>query len=269
MFGKPAFFITLFVLVFASLACSLPFFDGEAATPESGSADSPDVTFSSSAESSSASEVIAEVGACPGSLFPVVTGATWQYALSGSITDTFTRSITSTSSGGFSDQDVFGGGVSRTGEWTCQNGELLALTPTGGYSATVSAMDDGLEATFATVSNEGITLPARLDVGTTWSQTIVYTGTQDMNGTIITSENTLVIDCTVTAIEEVTVPAGVFTAARAECGNLINITFEGAPAFTFDVPATNWFAPGVGLVKSVTSGEGYSDVIELVTYMIP
>jgi hypothetical protein len=32
---------------------------------------------------------------------------------------------------------------------------------------------------------------------------------------------------------------------------------------------TSWFAPGVGWVKSVSSGEGVDSVIELTSYSIP
>src|SRR5690349_7660079 len=61
-------------------------------------------------------------GACANPLLPIKVGATWDYKLTGTISDTFTRSILAVDGSGFTDQDVFGTGVTRQGKWNCDNG---------------------------------------------------------------------------------------------------------------------------------------------------
>ena len=79
--------------------------------------------------------------ACTNPLFPVVNGAKWTYSLSGISSGTFTHSIIAVRPDGFTDQDVFNSGVTRTGEWKCEDGALSALNPAESLSAMIQWED--------------------------------------------------------------------------------------------------------------------------------
>ncbi|MCX7791116.1 MAG: hypothetical protein N2378_10795 [Chloroflexaceae bacterium] len=204
-------------------------------------------------------------GACQNPYYPVVQGASWQYQLSGVSNDTFTRAITAVRADGFDDQDTFGVGTIRTGNWACREGNLIALTPSGG--PTVAAA--GAQFDFTVDSNEGITFPADPQPGQTWSQSIVYRGRQTTGGASIESRNVLETSCKAGNVETVTVPAGEFQALRVECSTNIDIYFSDALALTFNSTGVAWHAPGVGIVKSSgTTDMGATETV-LLTYSIP
>ncbi len=207
----------------------------------------------------------AAVGACQNRYYPVVQGASWQYRLSGVSNDTFTRAITTVRADGFDDQDTFSAGTTRTGNWSCQDGNLIALTPGGG--PTVAAA--GEQFTFTVESNDGVTFPADPQPGQTWTQNIVYSGQQTTAGVTVQTRNVAALSCKAGNVEMVTVPAGEFQALRVDCTNKIDIYVSGALAFTLNSANIAWYAPGAGMVKSSgTSDMGPTEIV-LLAYRIP
>jgi hypothetical protein len=209
-------------------------------------------------------------GACANPYLPVIVGATWNYKLTGAVSDTFTRSILSLDAGTFTDQDVFGNGISRQSQWNCDNGNLTALNPSGGVSSSVNT--ENVTVNFETTELSGITLPAAINPGDTWSQTATLEGTQVINGVEIPAKNQFTANCTAVGIETVTVEAGTFDAMHFDCPVTMNITItmQDAPiehAITFN--SSNWHAQDIGLIKTVTTGEGLNSTIELVSFTIP
>ncbi len=209
-------------------------------------------------------------GACANPYLPVVVGATWNYKLSGPTPDTFTRSIIAADTSSFTDQDVFGSGVIRQGKWNCENGNLTALNPSNGDSASVNS--ENVTVDFQTTKLSGVTLPAIINAGDSWTQTTTLEGTEDINGVLIPAKNEFSNTCKAVGIESVTVEAGNFDALRVECQTAMNITitmndspFETAVTFN----ATNWYAEKIGLLKTVTQGEGLDSTVELTSYNIP
>lgn len=208
--------------------------------------------------------------ACDNPYMPVVTGATWNYNLTGPTSDTFSHSILSVDDSGFTEQDVFAIGVTREGKWTCDNGDLTALNPTSGSSGTIQA--EGVEVNLETKETTGITIPASIDLGDTWSQTLTLEGTQSINGQEFPARNELTSNCTAIGVESVTVPAGTFDAMKVECQTTMNLTLSmgGNDISTpLNLTGTNWYAEGVGLVKTLTVGSGLDSTTELVSYNIP
>lgn len=253
----------LLALLLAGMACSLP--GGDSDGPVQNSAPGDLVATAPPTEAVLESSAAAE-GACSHPYYPIKQDASWTYQLSGQFPDTFTRTILAASADGFTDQDVFGAGTIRTGEWRCENGNLISLTPGGGTSATVAAGGDVTE--FTTLSNKGISIGADFSAGQSWSQEIQYEGSQDISGTIITSNNTVTINCAVVGEEAVTVPAGTFQTVRVDCTNQFIIKVQGNE-IVIDGATTSWFAQGVGMVKSDGAGGGYDALIELTAYQIP
>jgi hypothetical protein len=223
-------------------------------------------------ESAPPAEAAAEntAGACANPYLPIITGAAWNYKLTGPIPDTFTRKITAVEADGFTDQDVFDSGVTRTGKWNCENGDLIALSPSGGDSSNVSA--EGISVDFQTTALEGVTLPASIKPGDSWSQSLTLEGTQTINGVTYPAINQVNISCNATGTESVTVEAGTFQAMRMECQVTFDITLTidgNATQNTLTIHNTNWNAENIGLVKTVTTGGGLDSVTELTSYTIP
>lgn len=210
-------------------------------------------------------EPVPGTGQCQNPYYPVVPGASWQYQLSGASSGTFTRTLTAVRADGFEDQDVFSAGTTRTGSWACQNGNLISLTPSSGASVSTAEM----QADFTIESNSGISFPANPQPGQEWAQNIVYLGTQATGGAVIESRNVLATSYQAARMETVKVPAGEFSALRVDCATQIDIYILGNLAFSFSSSDSAWYAPGVGLVKSVgTSNMGNTEIV-LLAYSVP
>ncbi len=243
-------------LVLALQACNLP-------------SNTPTPAADSSAPASGQPAAVA--GACSNSLYPVVAGASWTYSVTGIATDTFTHSITDVRADGFTDQDVFASGVTRSGEWKCDNGALIALSPLTGPSAAITAND--MTATFQTKSMSGVTLPASVHSGDTWTQDFDVQGTQSVGGQDVAAQGKVAFECTAGSTESTTVAAGSFDAQHVDCKINLNISVSigGLQVPTsFSGDTTMWYAPGVGLVKMDGSIPNIgSTSIELTAYTIP
>jgi len=259
--------LSIIMLVFSVLACNIP--SGSLpATPVSSEPTESLAPPSTVAPSSSSGG-----GACDNSLYPVAVGASWTYSTSNAVPGNFTRSITAVNADGFTDQDVFANGVTRTGEWKCDHGALIALQPDGGTSGTVQTNDNNVTASFQTTDMNGVTFPATANAGDTWSQNFTLEGTESINGKDIQVKNVTAFSCTVGSTESVTVPAGTFSAVHMDCKTdiTITVTINGADVPTnVNTTSTMWYAPGVGLVKSDnTLSNNDTNTIELTAYTIP
>jgi len=204
-------------------------------------------------------------GPCQNPYYPVVAGASWEYRLSGTGSETFVRSITSVRENGFDDQDIFGAGVTRRGSWECREGDLISLTPGSGGSV----MASGGQANFTVESNTGITFPADPRPGTEWTQTIIYRGQQTIGDTNVESRNVLNMSCKAIGMENVSVPAGDFETLRVDCTTQLEISIAGMAAFDMTATGSAWYAPGVGWIKSRDSGDMGTTEIVLLSYSIP
>jgi len=210
-------------------------------------------------------------GACNNPYLPVILNATWNYKLTGAVKDTFTHTILSVESNSFVGQDVFDTGVTRQVKWNCENGNLIALNPPSGASANVST-ENNVSADFETKDSSGVTLPATINTGDTWSQSLTLEGTQTINGTAYPASNQHTSDCKAIGLESVTVEAGTFDTLHVECHTTMKLSLmlgDTPTENTLNVTETNWYAQGVGLVKSHTVGFGFDNTVELVSYNIP
>jgi hypothetical protein len=258
-------YLAIGMLGFSMLACNLGKGPAQVASTPS---QSPTSESSSATQPPTGND--AANHACANPYLPIIAGAAWNYSLTGSATDTFTRSILSVDENEFTEQDVFGAGVTRQGKWSCDNGSLIALDPANGPSAGVSSYS--LDVDFQTKELSGVTLPATIHAGDTWSQSITLEGTSTISGQSIPAKNHTTSDCTAVGLESVTVPAGTFDAMRIDCKVSIHITItmNGTDIPTnLNMNSTNWYAEKVGLIKAVSSGAGFDSTIELTSYTIP
>ena len=170
---------------------------------------------------------------------------------------------------GFKDQDVFTVGITTTGEWKCDNWTLIALEPSGTPSATIQ--DENFSAEFKTTSWDGVTLPAALKAGDTWTQNFTLEGVETIAGMQFNAKNVTAISCTAGATESVTVQAGTFDAVRVDCqsDSIVTVTTNSTDIpTTISMTWTNWYAPNVGLVKTDSTADINEDM-ELTSYQIP
>jgi len=265
--NKIAPLLTVTVLVIATLACNL----GAGKAPANETPAQED-TSSSGTTATEAPAVgnDGSSGACDNPLLPIKAGASWTYKITGPVPDTFTRAILAVNADGFTDKDSFGSGVTRESQWKCENGNLIALNPDNGTSSSINA--EGVSLDFQTVELTGVTLPAVMNPGDSWSQFISLAGTETINDQVIPATNQTTTSCTAVGVESVTVEAGTFDAMRFDCQTVINIliTMNGSdiPA-TLNLNSSNWHAENIGLIKTVSTGDAYDSTVELISYSIP
>jgi hypothetical protein len=260
------------VVVFSMLACNFGQKAAPTATPSPEEAVTEAVSTAAPAATEAATTAPTEMAttACENAYLPPIVGAKWNYKISGPTPDTYTHTVLAVDSDSFTEQDVFGVGVTRQGKWTCESGNLIALNPSSGDSGTVQAQN--VQVNLETKEHSGITLPAKMNAGDTWSQTLLLEGTETINGTELPAKNEFSNDCTAKGVESVTVEAGTFDAMRVECKTVMHLTVTIAgkdTAATFNLTGTSWYAENIGMVKNTTTGMGFDSTTELVSYDIP
>ena len=213
---------------------------------------------------------------CTNQYYPVTTGATWQYAGSNSTTSDFSfeRSITAVYQEGFMDQDVFDGGTTRTGTWTCAAGALSALSQGGVATVNVPTNPSNAILIADSTESDGVTLPATLTPGENWNQAVKIAGTMKISEQISAkASNDTEYTCTAVGQESVNVPAGTFNAMKVTCDYVMNIEVEveaTGPVSTKLTSTSNmWYVAGIGLVKIEDQGDIGLTTIELQSYTIP
>lgn len=217
-----------------------------------------------------------EPGLCANDFFPVVDGATWTYTSTGGPTgdSSWTSTISNVRADGFTFNNQFDE-LSTTQEWSCTPAGLAALQYGGGPEASLTA--EALTGTFETTDAEGVSVPVHIAAGDTWTQTFTIHGDMQLSGQSATGDGNVSQTYTAIGNESVTVPAGSFDAMKIQVNMHfdLEITLNGVTVpVAFDSQATNWWAPGVGWVKSDSSatiegGEPIITTTELQSYNIP
>jgi len=271
--------LVILSLGLSAMACGLPSI-GAGQTNEGASATevpqaSPTKTPQQPVKAPTAESPSATSGDCANTYFPVVQGATWSYLVTGGPTGTtsYTDIISEVNGNSFILTTEFAD-LTRTQRWSCSADGLVALDY-GGSSATLAVA--GLQAVFDTTQVTGVTLPADISLGETWSQTFILEGTQTLSGDqTAKSEGDVKYDSTAAGMESVNVPAGTFEALRIDSTTTMEITVELSG---FKVPTTiagtivRWYVPGVGYVRSVETSNMFDTEVEVTTeltdYSIP
>ncbi len=213
---------------------------------------------------------------CDNPLYPVRQNAAWTYSNTGGQTSpfTYTDTITNVRVDGFTLTSQFSN-LTRTQEWLCKPEGLQALQLGGGTAAVIATQ--GLTANFTTSDVTGITLPANITPGLQWTYGLNMQGTMatpsDQNAEANGSVSVVMQEM---GTESITVPAGTFNAAKIQATSTFDImaSFQGVGIpVKFTGTSILWYAPGVGLVKSVDNGDfggsTFSATTELQSYNIP
>lgn len=204
--------------------------------------------------------------ACTDNLyFPVVSGASWTYAMQGG---QMTQSITDVRSDSFTvrmDMDLGGTAESTEVTYTCgPDGGIR----TGGFSPDLLDPDMGIDVEIEVLEQDGNDLPADWTVGHSWPTYVELQMIMRVEGMPVTSTMTTDTVSTIVGIESVTVPAGTFEALRMSTeGTVTTMTsMMGIQIpFTVDSDSSIWFVEGVGMVLNISEDSR----MELISYTIP
>jgi len=233
-------FIVVSILILAVMAACL----SSPATPSTGSTGSTATLPSQPVKS-----------ACSNDYFPDSSGTTWSYSSTGSVlgpyTDTWT--ISDVSDTGFSTAILYSTGLNSTIKWNCQDGNLAALDS---GSDSLSMASSKFKWTTTSVTGDGYNIPNTFADGTTWSENVTANGIVVSGSKSIDSQIASAVKCSAAGTESVTVPAGTFDTVKATCTDTVTVSTlsQGTltPASTpSTVNVTDWYAKGVGLVKTV------------------
>lgn len=264
-------YLLLALLVAASLAgCSM-----SAAAPTAAPTLPPTTEPPAQTPTPEASATPEKRGACDNPLFPVVNGATWTYSGTGGPAGaySYTDTITDVRADSFTVSAQFDDNVPRRQEWACKPEGLVAMQLPGASAAITTTQ---FQATFETSNVQGVTLPASVAPGDEWSFSLTIKGKQEVSGITAETSGDAKYDFAAVGMESVTVPAGTFDAMKVDGVLTLDLT---AVVSGLSIPVqvtmntTSWFAPGVGMVKTVSTGSvagtGINDTLELQSYNIP
>jgi hypothetical protein len=150
---------------------------------------------------------------------------------------------------------------SSTVKWHCGSDGLFSSE----YAQFNFAMMPGFD--IDTVSYEGITLPKEhlWEVGYSWDTSYEISISMTVEEVAIDTVVVTAFTSEITAIEEVTVPAGTFSQAyKVDVTGNINFDMMGV---VMDIPleTASWYVKDIGMVKSVSTGEFGESGVELVS----
>lgn len=233
----------------------------------------PDQSASDSASSSAANSP----NLCANSLVPIHKDATWSYVNTGVSESpvTLTTTVSDVRSDGFTVATRFDDGTTADQEWDCLPDGLVARS-LGSAQATLGLSLQGMSASLLTLNPAGITLPAQLKAGKSWQYALDVTGNVSRNENVVQVSGKINTSLKATRTESVTVPAGTFDAMRIDA---VSTFAMNANLYGLYIPVNSsvkssfWFAPGVGWIKSVQSGDlpgmSINSATELQSYQIP
>ena len=215
------------------------------------------------------------VGSCENDLLPVVQGASWNYYSAGGPNGDFfyTDTIIESTPTGFTLSSQFPT-LTLTQKWFCAQEGLLALQLGGGTTASVSMQN--MIADFKTKEVSGLSLPRTIAPGMQWNYKLIMEGSEAATGDSAQPPRIFNLAMQEMGYETIYVPAGVFEAVKIQAtfDAQINVDFQGSFfLYTVNGSSIHWYAPGVGLVKSIEniefSGTPFTSTIELQSYSIP
>lgn len=167
----------------------------------------------------------------------------------------YTTSIIGMSGNSVSVRTEMAGGVASSMKLDCRNHSVVST--------------DGQDFKMNVVSSSGTFMPPNVKTGSTWgnSQTVKLESSSDAAAaagmgafTITTTEQARAV-----AEESVTVKAGTYKAVKVELTRTSTDQFESA-AVKKTPPTTStsveWWVKGIGMIKSVTTGQGTTSTIE-------
>lgn len=167
----------------------------------------------------------------------------------------YTTSIVGVSGNTVSAHTEMAGGITSNVNVDCKNHSVIST--------------DGQDFKMTTVSSSGTFMPSDMKAGSTWSneQTVQLESSSDAAAaagmgvfTITTTEQSHAV-----AEESITIKAGTYKTVKVEATRVSTNQFTGSAA-NKTPPSTStsveWWVKGIGMVKSITTGQGSTSTIE-------
>jgi hypothetical protein len=211
--------------------------------------------------------------ACDHPYFPLREGATWTYALQSagepySWTWTVMEVSGDLAAATAVVQADFDQEFHVTYTWECTEEGVFSFD----YgSVGFEAFDlEGITFTFDVVENEGVMLPRPQEFvpGATWRNNYTVESSFAIEGQSFSSTTQNSGSYTAAAYETITVRAGTFEALRVDGRSSTTTTVFGQSSSSSST-STQWYAYGVGWVRTSDSGPDGASTMELVSYRIP
>ncbi len=204
--------------------------------------------------------------ACSNPFHPVSPTAQWKYRTStsdNSSSGTYTVTTTSITANSFTEHDVLDGAAVDT-QWTCGDQGLVSTAFGNLHMHGINGFQ------FNTTQATGASIPPadQWTIGKTWTNGYNIEGQVQQNGANLSGTGTVTIQNKIAAQEQVTVPAGTFTAFRVDSIITLNLTPGGSVPIpiTLTLDQSSWYARDTGLVKSTLHMNSQTATTELVSY---
>jgi hypothetical protein len=184
-------------------------------------------------------------GTCAHPYFPIRSDRAWTYDLfvDGSQTGSYTLTYEDITAEAFTAIQTFEEDLQTEVRWLCDDDGLMSSIFANVSFAQISNFE------YETLDYEGVILlpEEEWETGAAWSTRYVVNATATIEGMTIDTQMDIVLDHTLAAFEEVTVPAGTFDAARVDSTGTFKMTSPVAMEINF--PYTIWYAEGIGMVR--------------------
>ena len=209
--------------------------------------------------------------ACYHPYFPITDGAYWTYQESAG--EDYQLRVTETGQDTFTlTQEMLNDDAVFTADWFCsENGILSGSFGQVDLLNQAADVEGSPEMEFETLVWEGETLPepALMVPGYAWSTNYQMNAEMNIESFMQTFEAHVTVEHEIGAIEEVTVPAGVFPeAVRVDSRGVIEMILAMGettmPVSGFEFIYSTWYVENVGMVKSSSDTTGLTNLVELV-----
>lgn len=214
---------------------------------------------------------------CLNKYFPTTVGQSITYKTTyAGKSDSFTQRIKDVRADGVSIEMSFPAhpGILLGADYVCDGSMIKAK----GY-ADFSSVLTGSKLKMETISSEGVFLPANLDIGTEWSSAFKMKGSMEIAGEpgdagTFELQQAINIKQKVEKKERITVQTGTYNAIKIKQDTTVAVTVAQSP---FSVPSQEpittsgyvWFVEGLGMVKSESTFNGQSTLVEAESIQMP
>jgi hypothetical protein len=218
---------------------------------------------------------VAGEGMCANAYYPVRQGATWTYKSTGGPAGeySFTDTITAVGQDSFTLSTQIGS-LTTLQDWNCTAEGLIAHQLGGAPAAMLNSQ--GIQMSLNATNASGVLFPGQINPGDSWLHTLDVAGSVSVANEEGEAAGTVTMNFNAVGTESVTVPAGTFEAMKLDVDTTLNVdvSYEGITLpVAFSARHTYWFAPGVGWVKAIGTGNvlatSFSETTELQSYSIP
>ena len=201
-------------------------------------------------------------GNCYNPYFPLRDDKTWTYkSVSGDTSTQYTLSFKDITADAFTSITNFESLDSEV-RWNCTADGMLSS------QFASLAFQNMPELKINTVEASGIFFPPaeQWQIGKTWQTNFKVSVNMVLNGNTIDAQGAIQLDRVIGAQEDVSVAAGDYKGVyRVDTSGKMTVSFMGA---AFDIPfdIQEWYASGVGLVKSVSPAAEFPFSMELISF---